>query len=232
MLKIKRPPMEAILTDELKAVLGSDDLSSLYKTSGAAAMDLCNMHPGNAVAMRDQIRSTLQRFVQTVLQANPDLNEAMSGMDLQARMQAKDAIHPHVLNFLMTTFGLPSLDPLEQWADNSLVLLQRERLLVPAGFSLNIGDPGLAAFISPRSGSSLKFGLSITNSPGIIDSDYQGPIGMVLENQTKEVIVIKYGERCAQMVFKQVERPVFMSVTEFSTKTDRAAGGFGSTGEA
>lgn len=102
--------------------------------------------------------------------------------------------------------------------------------LVPAGFSLFIRDPFLAATILPRSGLGHRQGIVLGNLTGLIDADYQGPILVSLWNRGTAAVTIEPGERVAQMMFVPVVRPRFDAVEAFSEATERGAGGFGSTG--
>ncbi|SEQ64232.1 deoxyuridine 5'-triphosphate nucleotidohydrolase [Faunimonas pinastri] len=105
--------------------------------------------------------------------------------------------------------------------------------LIPAGFSIHIGDPHIAAIILPRSGLGHKKGLVLGNGQGLIDADYLGPLMISAWNRSAPgtpPVVIQPGERIAQMMFVPVIRPSFALVEEFSAETERGAGGFGSTG--
>lgn len=102
------------------------------------------------------------------------------------------------------------------------------RLTVPSGLSIHIGDPGVAAFIFPRSGLGSR-GLLLANGTGVIDSDYTGPILLALWNAGTEPFYIRPGDRVAQMVFLPVLRPRWTVVTEHDG-TFRSDGGFGHTG--
>ncbi len=102
------------------------------------------------------------------------------------------------------------------------------RLTVPSGLSIHIGDPGVAAFIFPRSGLGSR-GLLLANGTGVIDSDYTGPILLALWNAGPEPIDIRTGDRVAQMIFLPVLRPRWTIVTEHDS-TFRGDGGFGHTG--
>ncbi len=103
-----------------------------------------------------------------------------------------------------------------------------ERKAIPTG--LFIGLPqGIEAQIRPRSGLSLKTGLSIPNSPGTIDSDYRGEIKVIVANLSNEIVGIKDGDRIAQMVIAKYERTEWKLVTNLD-ETERGSGGFGSTG--
>jgi dUTP pyrophosphatase len=106
-------------------------------------------------------------------------------------------------------------------------------VLVPAGFSLFLGNPHLAAMILPRSGLGHRSGLVLGNLVGLIDADYQGPVMVSVWNrngQDQPPVTILPGDRLAQMIFVPVVRPCFSVVESFSGKTERGSGGFGSTG--
>lgn len=103
-----------------------------------------------------------------------------------------------------------------------------ERLAVPTGLFIELPQ-GFEAQIRPRSGLSLKTGLSIPNSPGTIDSDYRGEIKVIVANLSNEVVEIKDGDRIAQMVIAKYERAEWNVVTNLD-ETERGVGGFGSTG--
>ena len=111
---------------------------------------------------------------------------------------------------------------------SDLMLLPGERALVPAGFSLAI-PPGFEVQVRPRSGLALKFGVTVLNSPGTIDSDYRGPVGVILVNLGKEPFVVRRGDRIAQMIVAAVARAEFDEAGEH-VQTSRSSGGFGSTG--
>lgn len=103
-----------------------------------------------------------------------------------------------------------------------------ERLAVPTGLFIELSQ-GYEAQIRPRSGLSLKTGLSIPNSPGTIDSDYRGEIKVIVANLSNEPIEIKDGDRIAQMVIAKYERAEWKEVKNLE-ETERGSGGFGSTG--
>ena len=103
-----------------------------------------------------------------------------------------------------------------------------EKTMVPTGFSLSI-PKGYEIQIRPRSGLAAKKGITILNTPGTIDSDYRGEIKIILINLSKDMFVIKNGERIAQMVVCPVEQVSLEEVEELSD-TDRGKDGFGSTG--
>src|SRR5471032_432249 len=111
---------------------------------------------------------------------------------------------------------------------DEVVLEQGDRALGPACFSIAL-PVGVEAQIRPRSGLALRHGFTCLNSPGTIDADYRGPVGVILINHGRETFTIRRGDRIAQMVIARVERASFYAVDELEA-TPRATGGFGSTG--
>ena len=99
---------------------------------------------------------------------------------------------------------------------------------VSAGVFISL-PPGFEAQLRPRSGLALRYGLSIVNSPGTIDSDYRGEIGVIMINLGKEAVVITRGMRIAQMVVQEVVKAEWQEVSELD-ETERNSGGFGHTG--
>ncbi|MBR9843524.1 MAG: dUTP diphosphatase [Rhodobacteraceae bacterium] len=111
-----------------------------------------------------------------------------------------------------------------------VTLAPGERALVPTG--LRIGIPsGYEVQIRPRSGLALKHGITLPNTPGTIDSDYRGPLGIIVMNAGQEPFHIDHGARIAQMIVAPVVQASFETV-ESLDETARGAGGFGSTGTA
>ena len=108
------------------------------------------------------------------------------------------------------------------------VLAPMERRIVPTGLRIEIPE-GFEAQIRPRSGLALKHGLSLPNTPGTIDSDYRGPLGVLLINLGAEPFTISHGERIAQMIVAPVVQADFSEVASLG-ETTRGMGGFGSTG--
>lgn len=102
------------------------------------------------------------------------------------------------------------------------------RALVPTGLRLAI-PTGFEAQVRPRSGLALKHGITLPNSPGTIDADYRGPLGVIMQNSGDEEFVITHGDRIAQIVIAPVVQAVFQCVQTLD-ETERGAGGFGSTG--
>jgi len=100
--------------------------------------------------------------------------------------------------------------------------------LIPTGIAIAV-PPGYEAQVRPRSGLALKKGISIVNTPGTIDADYRGEVGVILINFGKESFVVNRGERIAQMVINAYAMPKVKYVAELSD-TARGTGGFGSTG--
>ncbi len=109
-----------------------------------------------------------------------------------------------------------------------VVLAPGERRLFPAGLCLELPD-GFEGQVRPRSGLALRHGLTVLNSPGTIDADYRGELGIVLINHGSRGVEIKPLERIAQLVIAPVVQVQVELVTSLS-ETDRAAGGYGSTG--
>ncbi len=103
-----------------------------------------------------------------------------------------------------------------------------DRALVPTGLQLEIPE-GWEGQVRPRSGLALRHGVTVLNSPGTIDSDYRGEIGVILVNHGREPFVIRRGERIAQLVFARVERVEWLEVANLSHSA-RGEGGFGSSG--
>lgn len=110
----------------------------------------------------------------------------------------------------------------------SIVIEPMERALIPTGLFMEL-PIGYEAQVRPRSGLALKKGITCLNSPGTVDADYRGEIGVILANLSKETFVVENGERIAQMVIARHERAEWVEAEELSVTT-RGAGGFGSTG--
>ena len=125
------------------------------------------------------------------------------------------------------TVGAAGMD-LRAMLDESITLKPGERILVPTGLHVALPE-GYEMQIRPRSGLALKHGISIVNSPGTIDCDYRGDIGIILINLGKEDFVINPGERIAQAVVKEYTR-VEWDIVDKLDETARGEGGFNSTG--
>ena len=111
--------------------------------------------------------------------------------------------------------------------DESLTLKSLERKLIPTGLFLEL-PKGSEAQVRPRSGLSIKNGITVLNAPGTIDADYRGEIGVILVNLSTENFTINNGDRIAQMVIAKYETAEWQEVSEIN-ETERGTGGFGST---
>ena len=109
-----------------------------------------------------------------------------------------------------------------------VILAPGERRLIPTGLKIAL-EPGYEAQVRPRSGLALKHGVTCLNSPGTIDSDYRGEVGVILINHGELPFEIKRGDRIAQMVIARYEQARMVEV-EAVDETARGGGGFGSTG--
>ena len=109
-----------------------------------------------------------------------------------------------------------------------VVLRPLERRIIPTGLYTAL-PPGYEAQVRPRSGLAFKHGVTVLNSPGTIDSDYRGELGVLLVNLSNEDFTIQAGERIAQMVIARHEQGEFVEVEELDD-TERGAGGYGHTG--
>ncbi|NNJ88360.1 MAG: dUTP diphosphatase [Eudoraea sp.] len=112
--------------------------------------------------------------------------------------------------------------------DAPVTLKPLERMIIKTGLFLEL-PVGFEAQIRPRSGLAAKKGITVLNTPGTIDADYRGEIGVILVNLSQESFVVNDGERIAQMVIASHERAEWYEVKELS-QTTRGEGGFGSTG--
>lgn len=109
-----------------------------------------------------------------------------------------------------------------------ITIQPREHKLIPTGLSIALPE-GYEAQVRPRSGLALKKGISVLNTPGTIDADYRGEVGVILYNHSQEPFTVKRGDRIAQMVIKEVIQIDFEEVENLAI-TNRGEGGFGHTG--
>lgn len=109
-----------------------------------------------------------------------------------------------------------------------IVLHPLERRIIPTGLYIAL-PPGYEAQVRPRSGLAFKHGITVLNSPGTIDSDYRGELGVLLVNLSNKDFTVEAGERIAQMVIARHEQGEFVEVEELDD-TERGAGGYGHTG--
>lgn len=128
------------------------------------------------------------------------------------------------------TAGAAGADLRANLPDRSDIVLQPgARILVPTGLRIAIPN-GFEVQVRPRSGLALNYGITLPNAPGTIDSDYRGPLGVIVMNAGAAEFVIAHGDRIAQMVVAPVVRAMFRETG--LDQTDRGMGGFGSTGRA
>ena len=111
---------------------------------------------------------------------------------------------------------------------DSIILNPLERAIVKTGLFIEL-PIGYEAQVRPRSGLAAKKGITVLNSPGTVDADYRGEIGVILVNLSNETFVVENGERIAQLIIAKHERAQWIEVQELS-ETSRGEGGFGSTG--
>lgn len=131
------------------------------------------------------------------------------------------------------TAGAAAIDLIACIDGDLLIRPQAPAVLIPSGIALFCDTAGIAGLVLPRSGLGHKKGLVMGNSVGLIDSDYTGQIQISAWNRNppgSDPILIRPGERIAQMMFVPVLHPEFALVQAFSGETDRGGGGFGSTG--
>ena len=112
--------------------------------------------------------------------------------------------------------------------DVSITLKPLERAIIKTGLFIAL-PPGLEAQVRPRSGLAAKKGITVLNSPGTVDADYRGEIGVILVNLSNDNFIVNDGERIAQLVIAKHERIEWNEVSVLN-ETERGAGGFGSTG--
>ena len=117
---------------------------------------------------------------------------------------------------------------LKAFLEEPVLLKPMHRQLIPTGIFIELPE-GYEAQIRPRSGLAFKHGITVLNTPGTIDADYRGEIGVILVNLSNDDFVINNGERIAQLIIAKHERAEWIPVEELS-ETSRGEGGFGSTG--
>ena len=125
------------------------------------------------------------------------------------------------------TNGSAGVD-LRAFTEEDIVIKPMERKMIHTGLYMQIPE-GYEGSVRPRSGLALKKGITVLNTPGVVDEDYRGEVCVILINLSNEDFIVKNGERIAQMLFKKVERAVFAEVKELD-ETERGDGGFGHTG--
>ncbi|MBN2255713.1 MAG: dUTP diphosphatase [Deltaproteobacteria bacterium] len=113
--------------------------------------------------------------------------------------------------------------------EQAMVILPGERHVIPTGISIALPE-GYEASIRPRSGLALRHGVTLLNSPGTVDADYRGEIGIILINHGKDPFIVNRGDRVAQLVITSV-CTVSWNVCDGLDETERGSGGFGHTGQ-
>jgi len=125
------------------------------------------------------------------------------------------------------TRGSSGMD-VRAWTEEDIILEPGDIKLVPTGISISI-PRGYEAQIRPRSGLALKHGIGLVNSPGTIDSDYRGEVGIIMTNFGREPFIIRRGDRIAQMVVARIHHALILEVDDLDS-TVRGDGGFGHSG--
>ena len=128
----------------------------------------------------------------------------------------------------LPAYARPDDAGLDLHAAEVVTLAPGERALVPTGIAVAI-PAGFAGFVLPRSGLALRHGVTVLNTPGLIDAGYRGEVKVLLVNHGHEAVTLSRGDRIAQLVVQRVERVVLTPVAELPA-SGRGAGGFGSTG--
>jgi len=139
-------------------------------------------------------------------------------------------VHIHQMDAALPLPGYarPGDAGLDLYAAETVTLAPGARALVPTGIALAI-PPGFAGLVLPRSGLALRHGVTVLNTPGLIDAGYRGEIKALLINHGQEPVTLSRGDRIAQLVVQRVEHITLTPVSELA-KSARGAGGFGSTG--
>ena len=147
----------------------------------------------------------------------------MSDMpEVQFKKLQSDAVLPAYMTDLAAGLDVCALP------EGPLTIAPGERALVPTGLAVAI-EPGYEIQVRPRSGLALRHGITLLNSPGTIDADYRGEIGIIIINHGTENFLISPGDRIAQLIVSPVVQ-CHISVVEELSETKRGAGGFGHTG--
>jgi dUTP pyrophosphatase len=118
---------------------------------------------------------------------------------------------------------------LRAFTDGPVTLRPLERKLIPTGLFMEL-PVGYEAQVRPRSGLAVKHGITVLNSPGTIDADYRGEVGVILINLSQAEFTVNDGDRIAQMIISRHEKAEMIQAEEIST-TERGAGGFGHSGK-
>ncbi|MEM7317625.1 MAG: dUTP diphosphatase [Pseudomonadota bacterium] len=146
------------------------------------------------------------------------------------RVMREEGADPSIPLPAYESAGAAGADVRACFADRGTITLEPgARSLVPTGLRIAIPS-GFEVQIRPRSGLALKYGITLPNAPGTIDSDYRGPLGVIVLNTGSEAFEISHGDRIAQLVAAPVVQAQFAPANSLDD-TDRGSGGFGSTGQ-
>lgn len=180
------------------------------------------LHLDGPYPTRDEAIIAAQNFIVGALQSARTrvVNLIDVPIDLPVKRLTTTAIIPQY-----QTAGAAGMD---LHADEDVLILAGRSKLVTCGIAIEI-PAGYEGQVRPRSGLAYKYGITVLNSPGTIDSDYRGPVGVILHNTSAQDFHVARGDRIAQLVIAMVDRATPVEVSELSD-TDRGAGGFGSTG--
>ena len=128
----------------------------------------------------------------------------------------------------LPTYATPNSAGADVYCREAFILNPGERKLILTGIKMQLPD-GYECQVRPRSGLAIKHGITVLNSPGTIDADYRGDVGVILINLSNETFIVNPGERIAQMIINKFEQAKFELVEELD-ETERGEGGFGHTG--
>lgn len=149
----------------------------------------------------------------------------MNNNDIILRL-SNHSPHP---NPVYATPGASGMDIHAWLPDGPITLAPMERRLIPTGLYMDI-PYGYEVQIRPRSGLSLKQGLTVVNTPGTVDSDYRGEVSVIMINLSEEPVTISDGDRICQMIVAPVIHVIWQDAGDSLSQTDRGDGGFGHTG--
>lgn len=153
-----------------------------------------------------------------------DPNQVSGSVTVKIRRLSSDGIP-------LPSYATPGSAGVDLCADlqEPLILGPGERVKIPTGLAIELPSRNMAALVFARSGLANRFGIGLTNGVGVIDSDYRGEIQVLMQNLGVQPVIVKPGERIAQMLFMPVYHAIFEETEELQD-TSRGTGGFGSTG--
>ena len=150
-----------------------------------------------------------------------------------------EAVEVKIVNQAILEYGIPTQETagaagydLRACIEEPILIPVDSSVKIPTGIAVHIKSKNYAGFVMPRSGLAAKFSITLQNAVGLIDSDFQGELQVLMRNEGREVYRVNPGDRIGQLVFVPVVTPIMLVVTEFSVSTDRGEKGFGSTGVA